>query len=35
MHTYIEEVAAQIHSKLGPYAALMQTMIGRMEEQIT
>lgn len=35
VHTYIETVAAQIHSHLGPYAALMQTMVGRMEEQLT
>jgi nucleotidyltransferase substrate binding protein (TIGR01987 family) len=35
VHTYIEEVAAQIHSRLGLYSALMHTIVGRMEEQIT
>ena len=34
VHTYIEAVAAQIHSNLGPYTTLMQTMVGRMEEQL-
>jgi nucleotidyltransferase substrate binding protein (TIGR01987 family) len=35
VHAYIEAVAAQIHSKLGPYTTLMQTMVVRMEEQLT
>lgn len=35
VHMYIEEVAAQIHSRLRSYTALMHTMVGRMEEQVT